>query len=127
MTDINRVIYPVLSEIDGIALISNDFPDTASIFPTVSITEVSSISERIADGMEILSDVVFQIDVWDKHTDEIQNRKRCEEISADISNAVINLGFKRIFSNGINESDMFRKCMRFSGQIDEKNKIIHRR
>ena len=127
MVDINTIIYPVLSELVGIALISNDFPDTESVFPMVSVTEISSISERIADGEEILSDVVFQIDVWDKRTDEIQNRQRCENISADVSAKLIETGFRRSFSHGTDESDIFRKCMRFSGQIDEKHKIIHRR
>lgn len=124
MTDINPIMNEILSEF---AEVSNEFPDTESRFPLITVTEVSSISERIIDGIETLSDVVFQIDVWDKRTDEIQTRQRCEKISSDISAKLIETGFKRIFAQGISEERMFRKCMRFSGQIDEKNKIIHRR
>lgn len=124
MTDINPLMNEILSEF---ADVSDEFPDTESRFPLVTVVEVSSISERIIDGVETLSDIVFQIDVWDKRTDEIQTRQRCEKISSDVSEKLIETGFKRIFAQGINENGLFRKCMRFSGQIDEKHKIIHRR
>ena len=93
MTDINPLMNEILSEF---ADVSDEFPDTESRFPLVTVVEVSSISERIIDGVETLSDIIFQIDVWDKRTDEIQNRKRCEKISSDVSEKLIETGFKRI-------------------------------
>lgn len=124
MTDINPIINELLSPY---ARTENEFPQSESTFPMITVTEISSVSERIADDEEILSDIVFQIDVWDKRTGSIQTRQRCETISEQVSRKLIQTGFSRCFAQSISEDEMFRKCMRFSGQIDEKKKIIHRR
>lgn len=124
LIDINYIINELISPI---IRLESQFPSINSSFPLATVTTVSDISTEIHEGEERLSDIIVQLDVWDKHTAANQTRQRCESLAIEVNAKMLESGFKRVFAQNFDESGMFRKCMRFSAEIDEYAKKIYRR
>lgn len=124
MIDLNQDIADLLS---SIATVRPAFPHKGSTFPMISLTEINNSSNLILSGTERLSDVAYQIDVWD--TPENGNtREQCEQLSIQVSAKMISAGFKRDTAKFIDDpSGLHRKMMQFSGAADNENKKVYRR
>lgn len=72
MVDLNPDIYRLLK---GICRVSLEFPSVREEFPVITITEVSNTSDYIVEGKEMISDVTYQIDVWDNGQAEAERKK----------------------------------------------------
>lgn len=81
------------------------------------ITEAVNVSALVLEGKERLSDVVFQLDVWDNSAD----RKRTEKIAAEADKLMLAAGFRRTAGHTVKEKNLQRKTMRYAGKIDSDN------
>ena len=107
MVDLNVEIYNALK---GICRVSPEFPTADDDFPAVTYSELSNIDEYSIEGRERLSDITYQIDVWDNG----DSRQECERISNEVSHIMTAKGFKRIFGKGFRDSSgLHRKMMYF--------------
>lgn len=71
--------------------------------------------------MERLSDIAFQLDVWDNSRD----RQRTEEIAAEADRLMRNAGFRRTAGFALNEKNLQRKVLRYSGTVDLINLRVY--
>lgn len=83
----------------------------------ITVTETVNATALTLNGSERLSGIVFQLDVWDSSRD----RQRTEEIAAEADRLLQNAGFKRTAGFTVNEKNLQRKTMRFSGTVDLVN------
>lgn len=111
MVDLNRTIFLMLK---GIAKTQLEFPDTSAEFPIITITEVANVEDMSIDGAEVLSDITYQVDVWDNG----ENRKRCEDIAKEVSRVLTANRFRRILGRGFKDtSGLHRKMMYFKTNV----------
>ena len=112
MIDLNRPIYLLLN---GIAAVELEFPDTKASFPVITITEVSNVNSLTVGEKEALSDITYQIDVWDNE----QTRQRCERIAAKVNEVMTKNHFTRTMGRGFRDpgSGLHRKTMYFNGKF----------
>lgn len=107
MVDLHVTIYNLLKEIAPVSL---EFPDTGAAFPLITITEVTNTSGLIVDGQEHITDVTYQLDVWDNYAD----RGRCEYIANEVNNVMVQHRFQRVLGRGFRDaSGLHRKMMYF--------------
>ena len=62
MVDLNRPVFLMLKDIAPVQL---EFPDTKAKFPLITITEIANVEDYSVEGVECISDITYQIDVWD--------------------------------------------------------------
>jgi len=111
MVDLNPDIYRLLK---GICRVSLEFPSVREEFPVITITEVSNTSDYIVEGKEMISDVTYQIDVWDNGP----SRSRTEEISAKVSDAMLANNYVRVLGRGFRDvSGLHRRMMYFKNYM----------
>lgn len=107
MVDLNVDIYNLLK---GICRVSPEFPATKDSFPVITYTEVTNIENYSVDGTELISDITYQIDVWDNG----KSRKECERIAKEVSRILTANLFKRVLGRGFRDpSGLHRKMMYF--------------
>lgn len=107
MVDLHPAIYKLLK---GVCRVSMEFPSTAEQFPVITLAEVSNIEDLTLDGTERISDVTYQVDVWDNG----KNRQRCEQLAAEAAEILTGHGFTRILGRGFRDaSGLHRKMMYF--------------
>ena len=114
MHDINPHIAKVISS--ACNNIELSFPKCKTQFPLITISEVYNISGAVLNGAERFSKISVQLDVWDNS----QTRQRCEEIACKVSDLMIAAGFRRQNASSVEEENLHRKTMTFSGTVDEK-------
>ena len=111
MVDMNQGVAKLLCSAGRVEL---EFPDTSADFPVITISEVTSLSDYEVENVERISDVTYQVDVWDNG----RNRKRCEEISVEVSRLMTAEGFTRVAGRGFRDpSGLHRKMMQFRGKF----------
>lgn len=117
MVDMNQPIAKIL---EGIARVELEFPDTKAKFPVITITEINNKSDYEVENTELISDITYQVDVWDNG----KNRKLCEDISTEVSKALTKANFTRILGRGFKDpSGLHRKMMYFKTKIINKGEI----
>lgn len=121
MVDLNSVIIQALQKV---APARQGFgPSPPSRFPMISVLEIANTSVLILDGEDRLSRIAYQVDVWDNGS----TRQRCEQTAAAASAVLVRMGFGRDSAQTMKDpSGLHRKCMRFSGRVDEKDLMIYR-
>ncbi len=117
MVDLNKPIYNLLK---GIAKTQLEFPSLSASFPIITFAEISNISEYEVENEERISDITYQIDVWDNG----KNRAECEEIALKVSAVLTGAGFTRVLGRGLKDpSGLIRKTMYFKTKaINEKER-----
>lgn len=118
MIDIIPTIAGMLADIGAVEL---QFPDISANFPVITLCEIANQSDTVIDGIERLSVISIQIDVWDKS----DTPKSVSEMSAKINAIMIKKGFSRVFGQFIPDGDLQRKCMRFTAKIDSLNHRVY--
>ncbi len=120
MVDLHPVIAALLKPVGRVELA---FPDMSARFPLLTITELSSASSAIYDGEERLTDVDWQVDVWD----DAQTPQRCVQLAGQASDALIQAGFTRYFGQLMRDAAIpQRYTMRFRGRLDNKTMMMYR-
>ena len=113
MIDIIPTIADMLADIGAVEL---QFPDATADFPVITLSEIANQSDTVLHGVERLSVITVQIDVWDKAD--------TPAVVADMS-VMVSKGFRRIFGQMMPDGELQRKCMRFSAKIDELNHRVY--
>ena len=116
MIDIIPTIADMLADIGTVEL---QFPNTTADFPVITLSEIANQSDTVLHGVERLSVITVQIDVWDKADTPVA------DMSARINAVMVLKGFRRIFGQMMPDGDLQRKCMRFSAKIDELNHRVY--
>lgn len=108
MVDLNRPVFLMLKDIAPVQL---EFPDTKAKFPLITITEIANVEDYSVEGVECISDITYQIDVWDNG----ENIETCNEIAGEVNKIMIQNMFKRTLGRGFTDpSGLQRKMMYFT-------------
>lgn len=119
MIDILPNVAAALSDIGRVEL---QFPDTSAQFPVITIAEIANVADTVLDNADRLSDITVQVDVWDNG----DTPETVIAMSVNISNALTQMGMKRIFGQLLpDESELQRKTMRFRCRVDEINGNVY--
>lgn len=107
MTDLHVPIYNLIKHIVRTEL---EFPEICAEFPLATITEIANVENYSVAGVELISDITFQIDVWD----DGETPQRCEEIAGRINDIMTANLFTRTLGRGFRDpSGLWRKKMYF--------------
>ncbi|KAA3404317.1 DUF3168 domain-containing protein [Akkermansia muciniphila] len=120
MIDLHPVIANMLKPYGRVEQV---FPSTKTKFPLITILELSNNAEMVLDGVDRLSLVDWQIDIWD----DGKTAQKAEGIAAQVNGAMTAAGFERYFKQQMRDPAIpQRVCMRFRGKLDEKTMIMYR-
>lgn len=122
MIDLNHDIDLLLNDLAPVEL---QFPDTSSDLPMISLSSVGNASNLILDGVERLSYIVLQLDVWDTSANG-NTRQTCNQLAASVSGRMLSHGWKR--DNGKEMKDpsrMHRYMLQFSGYVDNITSAVY--
>lgn len=107
-------IKPYVAEkLDGIAPVELSFYGGLRKLPVIILTETGGSAAVVIGNRERVSSYILQLDVYAETMNE------CEEISAQVSEAMAAAGFRRTFSESMRDEKAMRRCMRFSCGVDE--------
>lgn len=111
MVNINPIVVKKLKEIEGIKQISAEYPDDFAIMPTVTYKENDN-SDTGKTQTEVVSNLEYQIDIWDK--------KSVTDIAAQVNEVFSGMGFRRISSVQLIDpnTNLKHRVMRFRGKYD---------
>lgn len=111
MVDLNRPIFLMLKDLAAVEL---EFPDAKAKFPVITITEITNTEDMSIEGKEVLSDITYQVDVWDNGS----TREKCEEIAGKVSEIMTANHFTRVLGRGFKDvSGLNRKMMYFRTNV----------
>ena len=112
MVDLNKDIAEILKHI---AKVENEFPSYDNdTFPCITICEITNTGTYDTEGKEIASDIVFQVDVWDK-SDDLKNVNKLAE---DVNKVMYKNKYTRTLGRGFKDaSGLMRKMMYFKISI----------
>lgn len=110
MTDIKPFIAGLLEKTADVEL---PFSDADISPPVIILSETENEAEIIISGVERVSRVTVQLDIYAKTV------KETESLAAEVSGILTGAGLRRSFSEGIYGERLPRKCMRFTCGIDE--------
>lgn len=111
MVDLNRPVFLMLKDVATVEL---EFPDTKAKFPIITITELTNTEDMSIEGREVLSDITYQIDVWDNGS----TREKCEETAGEVSRIMTANHFTRVLGRGFKDvSGLHRKMMYFKTNV----------
>ena len=129
MVDLNKDIAEILAPAGKVEL---EFPDIkTATFPCISIVEVDNSEKYRAEGVEYTSDIVYQVDVWDKPQAQVRYKldgdtELDEEVPLstpevifmaivqDVDTRMQAAGFRRVASRGLKEpSGLLRKMLQY--------------
>ena len=114
MVDLNRPLAQLLKPIARVEL---EFPAIDAAFPVITLTEVANVTNYEVENVECISDITYQVDVWDNG----KTRERCEQLSAEVSRVLTANGFTRTLGRGMKDpSGLHRKIMYFKGLFINK-------
>jgi hypothetical protein len=118
-------LLPTLAEwLKPVGRVEVQFPAANDRMPVITLLEIASASSVILDSRERLSTHSFQVDVWDNG----KNRKRCEEIAAQVNAVLLERGLSRSLAQSVEDPNgLHRKMMQFDCELDEQTLYIHRR
>lgn len=111
MVDLNTDIYNLLK---GLCRVSLEFPSVRESFPVITITEVSNTEDYTVDGEELISDVTYQVDVWDNGP----SRKTVESLAAEVAAIMAKNRYTRVLGRGFRDvSGLHRKMIYFKNYM----------
>ncbi len=117
-------LCPVLSDmLSGIAPVELSFPEAKAKCPVITLTELPNASVAVLDGDERLTEVDWQIDVWDNG----RTPKRCNDLASKVRARLTASGMTCYFGQMMRDpAAHHRYTMRFRGVLDNKNLIMYR-
>ena len=107
MVDLKAMVYGILETALGTTPVHYFYPATFNELPCVSWYEIENQQHSQADGLEYLSSVAFQIDIWSK------SAMTNGETALSIDEAMTSVGFRRAFSHDLYEPEIHHKTMRY--------------
>lgn len=112
MVDLNKYIAKSLSHI---AKVEGEFPSYENKdFPCITITEIANTGTYDIEEKEISSDIVFQVDIWDKS----ENLKSVNELGEAVNRVMYKNKYTRTLGRGFKDtSGLMRKMMYFKIQV----------
>ena len=112
MVDLNKSIAEILKPF---ANVQAQFPSYENNdFPIITINEISNTSSCEIEHEEISSEIVFQIDIWDKS----ESLQSVNALAAKVSEAMHKKAFRRIIGRGFaDESSLMRNMMQFKIEV----------
>ena len=120
MVDLRPALSALLSPLARVEL---SFPGVKAAFPVITLTEISTTTVAVYDGKERLSDVDWQVDIWDNR----KTAKQCVELAGKASDILIKHGLTRYFGQLLPDASVpYRYTMRFRGRLDNKTMIMYR-
>jgi len=107
MVDLNVEIYELLK---GICAVSPEFPSMQDEFPVITYAQTSNTERLTVEGSEWLSEITYQVDVWDN----ADSRERVEQIAAEVSAVMSQHHFWRVMGRGFRDNaGLHRVTMQF--------------
>jgi hypothetical protein len=117
--NIKPLILTTLKTIPDIAQVSKSWPEDFAKVPAVTYKiEDNSVHTRV-DGKEVLSNIIFQIDVWTKGSSE------GSAICSKVDELFTSMGFERDFYTDIEDGKLNHSIMRFKGIVDIDMKYVY--
>lgn len=111
MVDLNQ---PLANMLKPIARVELEFPSTDAEFPVITLVEIVNASNYEVENVERISDITYQVDVWDNG----RNRQRCEQLAIEVNRVLTANGFTRTLGRGMKDpSGLHRKMMYFKSLI----------
>lgn len=121
MRDLNPELASIIEPICNVQL---QYPDADASFPVATLSQVSTESTTIVNGIERHSLQDWQVDVWDNSS----TPQRVISKASQISTALLAVGFTRYFGQQIDDaSALQRYTMRFRGYLDEQTNMMYER
>lgn len=117
MINLNPVIYKKLKELN-LKVVKN-FPKGPGEYPCVVYKEISNVSYMRVKGIEVISDISYQFDIYS--LEEIEVKK----IANDVDGVISSLGFNRRFNESLDTSNYYRRTLRYSGKVDLRTNLIY--
>lgn len=117
MINVNSIIYEKLKE-TGVR-VSKDYPTVMSDYPSVVYTEINNIPYKKCDGIEVISDIAYQIDIYTLK--EIENK----DLALSVDGILSSLGLNRGMFSKSNTSSYYRTILRYEGKIDLRNGLVY--
>lgn len=119
MINLKPLILSELESIPGIAQVSKEFPEDFAKMPTITYKIEDNSTNTIVDGIEVLSNIRFQIDVWTKGSSE------GSYICSIINSKFIGMGFERNFYHDFKDGKLTHSIMKFHGIVDNEMKYVY--
>lgn len=119
MININTIIYEALQTCGASVVYA--YPHGFQEIPVVSYYEIeNTLSDVTFDGIEYMSRIAFQVDVWAESVEEIV------PIARSIDDALFSVGMLREYAADIPGNDMLlhHKTMRYSCFVQHDGKIF---
>ena len=109
MVDLKATVYNILETALGETPVHYFYPATFNELPCVSWYEIENQRHSQADGVEYLSSVAFQIDIWSR------SAMTNGETALTIDEAMTSAGFRRGFAHDLYEIEtgIHHKTMRY--------------
>lgn len=102
--------------LNGIAYTDIEFPDADAKMPRITLTEISNITDFSVDGKERISEITYQVDVWDRG----DCRQEAERIAAEACRVLTQQNYTRVMGRSMRDpSGLQRKTMYFRGYFLE--------
>ena len=110
MIDLNQYIFDLLT---GVINVTLEYPESTPEFPCAVINEIYNASTLITDRQENLSNISYQIDVWDNS----ESLQLCEQKAQKIDEIMISNGFRRDECITAKQDGLHKKTMRYNANI----------
>lgn len=118
---IRKQVYDALANALGADVpVSHFYPESNGRFPSVSFYEAANAVNARFGGVEMYTDINYQIDIWALDVVEIDG------IHALVDKAMSDLGFSRTFSYDMREPNCMHKTMRYSGIVSADGFVYQR-
>ena len=118
---IRKQVYDALTNALGADVpVFHFYPESNARFPSVSFYEAANAVNARFGGVEMYTDINYQIDIWALDVVEIDG------IHALVDKAMSDLGFSRTFSYDMREPNCMHKTMRYSGIVSADGFVYQR-
>jgi hypothetical protein len=92
-------------------------PDFINL-PSISLTESNNIPDKLSEGIEVVTDYGFTIDIWTKTIPDMYN------LRIIVDQKINEMGFRRIYGTEVPDIDIKHYTLRYSGKIDKRNNLV---
>lgn len=117
MINIKPIIYRELNTI-GVP-VRKEFSKVKEGFPCIVYQEIGNKPYKKSNGIEVISDISYQIEVYSKTDIEGNN------ILQKIDDVMSKMGFERSSPVIANTSKYYRTITRFSGKVDHRTGMVY--
>lgn len=111
MISIKNIVFEKLKSEDNLYVVNYFHPENINKLPIVTYYELDNKTLLYEDDIELLSEITYAVDIWNKNS--------TTEIAKIVDSKMRSLGFKRISSVDLYETEtkIHHKAMRYVIQV----------